>query len=81
MHAVFVHTYRAMNTLHGHTLSEFPLCLLTGQFWNITLKIVPYVGEHGERLVDLMDRFYSVTVSNPNAPERTFVAQYDVRLV
>ena len=49
---------------------------LTGQFWNIPLKIEPYVGQYGERLVDLMDRFYSVTVSYPNAPERTFVAKY-----
>ena len=26
-----------------------------------------------------MDRFYSLTVSYPNAPERTFVAKYDAR--
>ena len=26
-----------------------------------------------------MDRFYSVTVSYPSAPERTFVAEYDER--
>ena len=55
------------------------VCLFTGQFWNIPLKIEPYVGQYGERLVDLMDRFYSVTVSYPNAPERTFVAKYDER--
>ena len=61
------------------SLSEFRLCLFTGQFWNIPLKIEPYVGQYGERLVDLMDRFYSLTVSYPNAPERTFVAKYDER--
>ena len=56
--------------IYSCTLSEFCLCLLTGQFWNIPLKIEPYVGQYGERLVDLMDRFYSLTVSYPNVPER-----------
>ena len=65
--------------IYSCTLSEFRLCLLTGQFWNIPLKIEPYVGQYGERLVDLMDRFYSLTVSYPNAAERTFVAKYDER--
>ena len=35
--------------------------------------------DDGERLVELMDRFYSLTVSYPDAPERTFVAKYDER--
>ena len=52
---------------------------LIDQFCNIPPKIEPYVGQYGDRLVDLMDRFYSVTVSCPNAPERTFVAKYDER--
>ena len=59
----------------------FRLCLLTGQFWNIPLKIEPYVGQYGERLVDLMDRFYSLTVSYPNAPERTFHTTEIIHLI
>ena len=62
------------------SLCEFTLhSSLTGQFWNIPLKIEPYVGQYGERRVDIMDRFYSVTVSYPNTPERTFIAEYDER--
>ena len=60
-------------------LSDFAPFLLTGQFWNIPLRIEPYVGQYGERLVSMMDRLYSVTVSYPSAPERTFVAEYDER--
>ena len=82
-----LHSLRRYYCSHNHlaahlgiyccSLSEFRLCLFTGQFWNIPLKIEPYVGQYGERLVDLMDRFYSLTVSYPNAPERTFIAKYD----
>ena len=51
----------------------------TGQFWNIPLTIVPYVGPYGGRTVGKSDKKYMITIFYPGAPKRTFVADYGDR--
>ena len=43
------------------------------------MAITPYVGPYGDGTVDVSDRVYSVTVSYPGSPERTFIADYGER--
>ena len=48
----------------------------SGQFWNIPVNISSYTGPYGDGTAAPSDRIYSITVAYPDAPERTFIADY-----
>lgn len=80
MHACVLFLSSSFITIAVYT--QFMQSLLrshAGQFWNIPMDIKPYVGPYGDGTVDRSNRSYSVTVSYPGSPKRTFIADFSTK--